>query len=840
MTIELYWYLCIILVTLDCKLSPNHTTYKRCSSIKKFATVYVNLKVIDTTKMDTLKTTYKSKDIEPFYVGGTSASLSLNGEILATPNNEDVVITNLFTNEIIHQIEGDGELITNLRMTPDGSKLAILSQSQQLRVFDLETGEITKTFKMSSPIYMSTADSTSSLFAFGGSDGVVTVWDIEGGYITHSLKGHGTTICSLAFHGSLNSHNWKLASGDTMGTVKIWDLVNRKTQKTITEHNSAVRGVGFDDEGEYFITGGRDNIAIIYNTKNYKPLNTFPIKDQVENAGFIRLHDSKQYFYTAGAENILKIWDIQSGRLVAKSITPLKTNEELLIMDVIKLETGDLFLVISDQTLVQLDLELFETSDEVYEIPVSKRIAGNHGIIADIRYVGPEFNLIALSTNSPSLRIVDPTRPLELKLYEGHTDLLNSLDVSGDGKWIATASKDNEARLWKWDEETQDFAWYATFQGHAGAVSAISLSKSNDTPSFIITGSSDLTVKKWKIPAQSGTIVKTSEYTRRAHEKDINSIDVSPNDEFFASASYDKLGKVWNTETGETIGVLKGHKRGLWDINFYKFDKFIVTGSGDKTCKVWSLNDFTCIKTFEGHTNSIQRVKFFNKYTPQLLSTGADGLIKLWDYKSGEVIKTFDNHDNRIWSIDIKDDAGTVFVTADADGKLTQWEDNTAEELYLKEQQDKEKIEQEQNLSNYINTKDWANAFLLALTLDHSMRLYNVVKSSIEANDDPDSPIGSSVLEETISKLEDDQLIKLFKKIRDWNINFKFFEISQKLITVVLKHIAVERLVEVPGLMKIIESVIPYNERHYTRIDDLIEQSYILDYAVEEMNKIIA
>lgn len=789
--------------------------------------------------MDTLKTTYKSTDIEPFYVGSTAASISLSGEILATPNEEDVVITNLFTNEIIHKIEGDGELVTNLRLTPDGSKLAILSQSQQLRVFDLETGEITKVFKMSSPIYMSTADSTSSLFAFGGSDGVVTVWDIEGGYVTHSLKGHGTTICSLAFFGSLNSPNWKLASGDIMGTVKIWDLVNRKTQKTINEHNSAVRGVGFDDEGEYFITGGRDNIAIIYSTKGYKPLNTFPIKDQVENAGFIRLND-KQYFYTAGAENILKIWDIQSGRVVAKSITPLKTNEELSIMDVMKLETGDFFLVISDQTLVQLDMEHCEPSQEVYEIPVSKRIAGNHGIIADIRYVGPEFNLIALSTNSPSLRILDPSKPLELKLYEGHTDLLNALDVSGDGKWIATASKDNEARLWRWNEDEEDFAWYATFQGHAGAVSAISLSKSTDTPSFIITGSSDLTVKKWKIPAKAGTTVKTSDYTRRAHEKDINSIDVSPNDEFFASGSYDKLGKIWNTESGETVGVLKGHKRGLWDINFYKFDKLIVTGSGDKTLKVWSLNDFTCVKTFEGHTNSVQRVKFFNKFSPQLLSTGADGLIKLWDYKSGEVIKTLDNHDNRIWSIDIKDDAGTEFVTADADGKLTQWEDNTAEEMYLKEQHDKEKIEQEQNLSNYINTKDWANAFLLALTLDHSMRLYNVVKSSIEANDDPDSPIGSLVLEETISKLEDDQLIKLFKKIRDWNINFKFFEISQKLITVVLKHIGVERLVEVPGLMKIIESVIPYNERHYTRIDDLIEQSYILDYAVEEMNKIIA
>ena len=65
------------------------------------------------------KTTYAHTDIEPIYVGGTSASISTsNGELLlATPLNEDVIITNLDTNEIIYKIPGDGEVITNLTIT---------------------------------------------------------------------------------------------------------------------------------------------------------------------------------------------------------------------------------------------------------------------------------------------------------------------------------------------------------------------------------------------------------------------------------------------------------------------------------------------------------------------------------------------------------------------------------------------------------------------------------------------------------------------------------------------------------------------------------------------------
>lgn len=799
--------------------------------------------------MDVLKTTYAHTDIEPIYVGGTSASISTsNGELLlATPLNEDVIITNLDTNEIIYKIPGDGEVITNLTITPDGSYLAMISQSQLLRIFDLNKGSVIKNFKLPSPVYISSVDSTSSLFAFGGSDGVITVWDIENGYVTHSLKGHGTTICSLTFHGELNSQDWRLASGDTMGTVKIWDLVKRRCIHTLKDHNTAVRGVGFDQDGDLFISGGRDNVVIIYNTKNFKTINTFPINEQIEAAGFVSLIDDRQYFYTGGLENVLKIWDIKSGEMRGRSPIPLKTNEELLIIDVIKLYNNNLYLVISDQTLIELDLQELTPGhghgqgqgDEIVEFPIVKRIAGNQGIIADIKYVGPEFNLLAMATNSPALRIVDIEKPLELRVYEGHTDILNAVDVSTDGKWIATASKDNEARLWRWNGELQDFEPFARFQGHAGAITAISLSKSQNEPKFLITGSSDLTIKKWKIPNTPNSIVKTSEYTRRAHDKDINSIDVSPNDEYFATASYDKLGKVWQTDSGETIGVLKGHKRGLWDINFYKFDKLIVTGSGDKTIKVWSLLDFSCKKTLEGHTNSVQRVKFFNREHPQLLSCGADGLIKLWDYKQGEIIKSLDNHDQRIWAMDLKND-GEYFTTADADGKLSFWTDNTEEEVKFKELQAKEKIEQEQSLSNYIKNKDWSNAFLLALTLDHSMRLYNVIKSSIETNDDKDSIIGSFSLENTISLLDDGQLVKLFKKIRDWNVNFKFFEISQKLLNVVLNNFAVDKLTEVPGLMKIMESIIPYNERHYNRIEEMVEQTYVLDYTVEQMNKLIA
>jgi len=779
-----------------------------------------------------LKTTYSNQELTPFYMGGALATLSSDGSILATAVLEDIVITNLTTNEIQEKLEGDGELITSLTLTPDGKYLAVISQSQQLRIYNLHESKFIKSLKLSSPVYVSCCDETSTLFALGGSDGVVQVLDIENGYITHSFKGHGSTISALKFHGELNSKNWNLASGDTTGMVKIWDLVKRKNITTLNEHNNAVRGLDFDVDGEFFISGGRDDVLLIFDTKYWKLRKTIPTKQQIESSGFL----NKDLAFSCGGDAVFKVWDLSTNSLYAQTSQPI---EELLISGVLKTDSELLYLVLSDQTIFEIDTNLIE-KDETIEI--SKIIAGNHGTIADMRFVGPNKNLIALATNSPGLRIIDPMgAPLEVKILEGHTDLLNALDASLDGKWIATASKDNEARLWKFNEDSEEWDIYAIFKGHVGSVSCVGLSRSEEIPKFIITASSDLTIKKWKIPSPKNWngethIIKASEYTRRAHEKDINALDVAPNDEFFATASYDKTGKVWDLETGETIGILKGHKRGLWDIKFCTYDKILATASGDKSIKIWSLQDFSCTKTFEGHTNSVQRVEFMNE-AKQIISSGADGLIKIWDNSTGECVKTLDNHANRIWALIVKNN-GDEFVSADADGVFNFWVDNS-EELYEAEAEaNKLKVEQEQSLQNYINDRKWGEAFLLALTLDHPMRLYNVLKSSISSNPSKDYILGEE-LDQVISTLNSDQILLLFKRIRTWNVNAKFFQVCQKLIKIILIKFPVEKLIEIPGLVPIVESIIPYNERHYERIDGLVEQSFILDYSIQEMDKLV-
>lgn len=808
-----------------------------------------------------LKSSYSNTALNPIYAGsGAVATVSSDGSILAAPVLDEINIIQLVPDRrILHTIENDDEqVVTALRLTADARYLCFVSQAQLLKIFDLKEGKIIRSMRISSPSYVVDSDSSSTLLAIGGTDGAITVVDIENGYVTHSLKGHGGTISSIKFYGEENGGIWLLASGDTNGVVKIWDLVKRKCVHTVQEHTAAVRGIDFygsekgEESGLFLVSGGRDDVVNYWQfnlKKKCTLLKTIPVNQQVESCGFA----SSGLIYTAGGEAFLQLISLETGKAVKRTHKPV---EELFIVGVLPILSGSkLYVVFSDQTLALTNLEETLKSEESL-IEVESYIAGNHGTIADMNFVGPELDKLALATNSPTLRIIPVSMhgslPIDVELYEGHTDLLNGLDVTEDGLWLATASKDNTAILWCYQSNLGKFVQYAKFEGHSSAVTSVGLPNvmHKGWPEFLLTASNDLTVKKWAVPKPSTIkedasielqIVKASDYTRRAHEKDINALSVAPNDSTFATASYDKTCKIWDLETGEVSATLANHRRGLWDVAFCQYEKLLATCSGDRTVKIWSLDTFSVVRTFEGHNNAVQRCSFINRQT-QLVSSSADGLVKIWDCNTGECVRTLDGHANRIWALCISGD-GDLIVSADADGVFQFWKDSTEQERQQNSKQEHLKVEQEQSLQNYLSQGDWINAFLLAINLDHPLRLFNVLKQSLgsmnEEEREDSQVIFNRELDQTISNLSHEKLLLLMKRCRDWNTNSKTHSVAQRTVRCILLQHNIVELSEIPGMVQIVDAILPYSRRHYARVENLVEQSYILDYALVEMDKIL-
>ena len=587
-----------------------------------------------------------------------------------------------------------------------------------------------------SPVVVLAVDRTSSLVATGAADGNVKVWDVAGGFVTHSFRGPSVLVSALRFFEvaaedarneeissrrkksrkgasagnasqDLNSTpiNIRLAAGSQDGKVRVWDLHKRTAIADLDSHVSDVQALDYSPKERALLTASRDKTIIWWDTHSWDVRRIVPSLEVIEVAGFL---DDGRLIFSGGAKGCVRIWESDTGREVTKDQDP-KSEEEAIVGAVYNASKQVLLCVQMDHTMLEYRVPSVEPAAAVLDmdplIPL-RRIFGTHDDIIDLAYLLPDQSLFALATNSESLRIVSAIDGIaengdettgrryfgqDVASLKGHKGIIITLDVDWSGHWIATGAKDNTARLWRVDPTTGSYDCYAVFSGHTESIGAVALPKTppQDTspsyrqplehpPLFLITASQDHQIRRWEIPRMGpGGPEKgpRSAFTRTAHEKDINALDVNASSQLFASASQDRTVKIWSVQEGEVQGILKGHKRGVWCVRFapantpaihgdegpVKGRGVVLTGSGDKTVKLWSLSNYTCLRTLEGHSNSILKVAWLNapaggenqRRAVQFASAGGDGLVKIWDAAAGEAECTLDNHADRVWALTV-------------------------------------------------------------------------------------------------------------------------------------------------------------------------------------------
>jgi U3 small nucleolar RNA-associated protein 13 len=171
----------------------------------------------------------------------------------------------------------------------------------------------------------------------------------------------------------------------------------------------------------------------------------------------------------------------------------------------------------------------------------------------------------------------------------------------------------------------------------------------------------------------------------------------------------------------------------------------------------------------------------------------------------------------------------------------------------------------EQDFLNYLSLNDYRNAIQLALAMGQPGRLLSLFKGISSSESASSSSItGHHAVDEVFRTLGGSDLAKLLRYVRDWNANAKTSMIAQSVLFAVVKLRSADDVMKAfkdeaqvgafasgkgfegvatgasgaggTALKELIDALIPYTERHLSRMEKLVQESYMVDYILSEMD----
>jgi WD40 repeat protein len=589
----------------------------------------------------TLPELHLLRTIEAKHEGGSpGTAYSPDGSRLASIGAfGDVKLWDSETGELIWELPaGNNELGYSLAFSPDGNYLAVAFR-KGIALLDPDNGEeiyrivgLVEGAPNNEVVHISISPD-SRFLATANLDGIPTIIDLTLRKPVASLTGHSNPCDGVAF----NLDGTLIATSDDSGVVVIWDAGTYQEIDRF-QHSGNVHNIAFSPQGDKLASASEDGTLLVWDISNGDMLQRVSGTSGFYDVVFI---PGSNRLAAAGQDGTTKIWDSDTGQLLltlagnTSTVISLSANE-----DGIRLVTSgyDGSLKIWDTTPGREINTTQGHSSAVWDISYSPdgnwlasvgddgwvkiwNPSGNtlvHSVqLADhlsALTFSQDGHTIAVGSQSGTIYILDALTGKTITTLQGHSYLVFDLAFSPDNRLLISSSWDGTARLWDLALGKERY----TFQGQWSGVAF-----SRDGAS-VFTGGLDRFVHRWDTASgseiqrygdgifdpyamqtnptgewiavgyQDGSIIFyeiSSSYPVRAlagHAGLINGLTFSRDGGWLASASFDRLAKVWSVDTGAEQFSLYGNTSNVFAVSFSEDGRLIATSGADGTVRTYT------------------------------------------------------------------------------------------------------------------------------------------------------------------------------------------------------------------------------------------------------------
>lgn len=221
-----------------------------------------------------------------------------------------VKVLEIPTGKVIKTFSGDNSPIWSVALNRNATQLVAGTDDWEVIVWNLETGKPFRVFEHWSPVWSVAISPDNKTIASASEDKTVKVWDLETGFLIFTFPDHSDVVYSIA----ISPDGRRLVSGSADKTIKIEDLDTGKLMNTLTGHEGVIRSVDISPDGEKIVSGSYDKTIKVWSLKTGKLIKT--ILGHTAEVMSVNVSPDGRYIVSGSKDNSIKIWDLETGALV--------------------------------------------------------------------------------------------------------------------------------------------------------------------------------------------------------------------------------------------------------------------------------------------------------------------------------------------------------------------------------------------------------------------------------------------------------------------------------------------------------------------------------------------